>query len=78
VFAEMAAMAVGKPYLYDGHIGLPSFDEIVSAEAGAMTAPILAGIDCGHTLPMLTLPIGIPAEVDADERTFHLLEPAVE
>jgi muramoyltetrapeptide carboxypeptidase LdcA involved in peptidoglycan recycling len=34
-------------------------------------------VDCGHTSPMMTLPLGCRVAVDAGARTFELLEPAV-
>ena len=37
---------------------------------------MLANVEAGHTDPMLTLPFGVPAELDADARTLRLLEPA--
>lgn len=43
-----------------GTIGEPNF-------------PILAEFDCSHCAPMLTLPIGAAAELDADAQTLTLL-----
>jgi muramoyltetrapeptide carboxypeptidase LdcA involved in peptidoglycan recycling len=37
---------------------------------------VLANVERGRTDPMLTLPLGADAEVDAGARTFRLLEPA--
>jgi muramoyltetrapeptide carboxypeptidase LdcA involved in peptidoglycan recycling len=37
--------------------------------------PVLADMDLGHADPMLTLPLGCPARVDARAPSFELLEP---
>ncbi|MGE0056448.1 MAG: LD-carboxypeptidase [Dehalococcoidia bacterium] len=78
VFESMAGMIASKPYLYDGHEGLPAFDDLICDALADFERPVLAGVDCGHTLPMLTLPVGGLAELDAGARTLRLLEPAVE
>jgi muramoyltetrapeptide carboxypeptidase LdcA involved in peptidoglycan recycling len=33
--------------------------------------PILAGMESGHTEPNLTLPLGVRAKLDADERALR-------
>jgi muramoyltetrapeptide carboxypeptidase len=76
-FADMAAMIAGKPYLYDTVAGLPSFDSIILEAFAGVSKPVLAGVDSGHTLPMLTLPVGGLAELDAGTGQIRLLEPAV-
>ncbi len=78
VFESMAGMIAGKPYLYERHEGLPSFDDLICKALGGVKKPVLAGVDCGHTIPMLTLPVGGLAELDTGSRTLRLLEPAVE
>ncbi|HEX2296558.1 MAG TPA: S66 peptidase family protein [Actinomycetota bacterium] len=35
--------------------------------------PVLAGIDCGHTDPMMTVPLGAHARLDAAAQTFEVL-----
>lgn len=37
--------------------------------------PIVTEFEFGHTDPILTFPLGVPAELDGDE--LRLLEPAV-
>lgn len=49
----------------------------VLAEAGRSDMPVLAGLDFGHTQPMLTLPYGVAARLDCPTATLTLLEPAV-
>jgi muramoyltetrapeptide carboxypeptidase LdcA involved in peptidoglycan recycling len=49
----------------------------VLAEVGRSELPVVMDVDCGHTSPMMTLPLGCRVAVDAGARTFELLEPAV-
>lgn len=34
--------------------------------------PVLMGLACGHCIPTLSLPLGAPAELDADARTLEV------
>ncbi|PFR89752.1 LD-carboxypeptidase, partial [Bacillus cereus] len=36
--------------------------------------PFIAELDCCHTHPMLTVPIGIKIEMDATNKTLTILE----
>lgn len=49
----------------------------VLAESGLSSLPVLTGLDYGHTQPMLTLPIGVQAEIDCDAATLTILEAGV-
>jgi muramoyltetrapeptide carboxypeptidase len=46
--------------------------EIVSDCLDDAAVPILAGIPAGHAEPNLTLPLGVPAVLDADRRTLSV------
>lgn len=35
--------------------------------------PVLSGLACGHTLPTLSLPLGVPARLNADRQTLEVL-----
>ncbi len=37
--------------------------------------PFLADFDCCHTHPMITMPIGVQVEMDATNKTIHIVEP---
>ena len=54
-------------------------DAVISglAEAGRGDMPVLAGLDFGHTQPMLTLPYGVQARIDCADATLTILEPGV-
>lgn len=46
----------------------------VLAECGRTDMPVLAGLDFGHTQPMLTLPYGAQARIDCSVETLTILE----
>ncbi|KAA3510155.1 LD-carboxypeptidase [Agrobacterium rosae] len=48
----------------------------VLAEEGLIHLPVLSGMEFGHTQPMITLPYGGLAQIDADNASLTLLEPA--
>ena len=43
---------------------------------GDRDIPVLGNVDIGHEPPNVPLPLGVPAEVDADAASITLLEPA--
>ncbi|HEX2058057.1 MAG TPA: S66 peptidase family protein [Actinomycetota bacterium] len=49
--------------------------DVVSRRTAAAGIPVLAGIDCGHSDPMMTIPFGVPARLDAAASTFEVLLP---
>lgn len=54
--------------------GLP---ELAMAVVGGRDIPVVAEMDFGHTNPIMTLPVGVEAEVDARKKALTLLEPGV-
>ncbi len=56
-----------------------STDEIVMDICGDLNIPIVSNFPCGHGIYQATLPISIPAELNANEQKpyLKLLEPAV-
>jgi len=53
-------------------------DEIIADYFSPLSKPILTGLVYGHVARKLTMPVGIRAAVDATERSFSLLEAAVD
>jgi len=51
--------------------------ELVVGQFDAEDLTIVSNMDFGHSDPQWILPLGILAELDCDQRTFRLLEPAV-
>ena len=73
VFDAAAGLVVARPYGYTPERTAALWD-VVARRTDAAGLPVLANIDVGHTDPMLTLPFGVPAELDATARSFRLLE----
>lgn len=75
VFDTVSALIWARPYGYTEE-WLPVLWDVLRARTEAAGIPILANVECGHTSPMLTLPLGARALVDAGARRFEMLEPA--
>lgn len=73
VFDRIGGLILGKHEKFDdlGTGRMPY--EILREVMGETNFPILAQFDCAHTHPMLTLPIGVQARLDADVRTLTLI-----
>ncbi|MFH8469977.1 LD-carboxypeptidase [Streptomyces sp. NPDC017991] len=81
VLDRIAGMVVGIPHEvtpWEGGGEQVGLREVVLDVLGERDIPVLAQVDFGHTSPNLPLPLGVRADVDADNRTLSLLEPAVE
>lgn len=74
VFDQAAGLLVGRPRGYSAD-DTARLWQVVEARTAAAGLPVLANIDCGHTDPMLTLPLGAQARFDAGARTLSVLEP---
>lgn len=48
-----------------------------SHNLGLADLPIIAGMDFGHTDPMLVLPLGVQAEIDCTTQQITIVENAV-
>jgi muramoyltetrapeptide carboxypeptidase len=73
VFDSAAALLFARPYGYPPE-HTKSLWEVVASRTESAALPVLANIEAGHTDPMVTLPIGVPAELDAGNKAFRLLE----
>ena len=74
VFDRIGALVLGKHELFDSQGSGRRPLDILLEVVGEPTFPILAEFDCAHTHPMLTLPIGIEAELDLDAQCLTLCE----
>ncbi len=54
-----------------------AIDRLIKEQFAPMNIPIATGFPLGHGPDNTTLPLGIPAELDADAMTLSLLESAV-
>ncbi|WP_287147128.1 S66 peptidase family protein [Aeromonas sp.] len=75
VFDRIGALVLGKHELFDHQGSGKRPLDILLEVVGEPAFPILAEFDCAHTHPMLTLPLGIEAELDLDAQTLTLCEP---
>ena len=72
VFDRIGGLILGKHELFDDcGTGRMPYD-ILMEVMGPVDFPVLAQFDCCHTHPMLTLPLGVPARLDADGQTLTL------
>lgn len=70
----LAALVVGRT---DGWTAaeVSQLHECVLDAVRGYGYPVLAGVECGHSAPLLTLPVGVEATVDSEELVID--EPAV-
>ena len=54
-----------------------SIDDVLRDVLSGLDIPILANFPAGHIRDNWTLPLGVKARIDADERELHFLEPAI-
>jgi muramoyltetrapeptide carboxypeptidase LdcA involved in peptidoglycan recycling len=73
VFDDAAALLVGRPHGYPADDREALWD-VVARRTEAAGIPVLANVECGHTDPMLVLPIGAVAELDAGATRLALPE----
>ncbi len=72
VFDAAAGLVFGRPYGYTEE-DTRSLWDVVAARTDAAGLPVLANLELGHADPMITLPIGVAAELDACSRRFRLV-----
>src|SRR5579863_5015939 len=51
--------------------------QVMQDRLGGLGVPVVWGMGFGHIAPQPTIPLGVPAELDADNGTLTFLEPAV-
>ncbi len=76
VFNEIAGLIVSKPEVYDS-AGAPfTYDDLIREIVGARDYPVVTNFDCGHTVPMITIPQGAQVKLVAETigcATFQFL-----
>jgi muramoyltetrapeptide carboxypeptidase len=77
VFSQVRGLVVGRfPSRCGFHAG-DSLEMILEDALRGHDLPVLLDVDFGHTDPLLTLPLGIPAVLDAGAGTLEVLESGV-
>lgn len=57
-----------------GHDSAFSLGEVIDNLLGDLGIPVLYGLSFGHTVDQVTLPLGIPATLDADRQTLTVAQ----
>ncbi len=77
VFDKVRAVLLGKHELFkDGGTNRQPID-VLQEVLNGQQLPIVNNVDCAHTHPMITMPIGCHFNVDFDRKELSLLEQAV-
>jgi muramoyltetrapeptide carboxypeptidase len=76
VLARIAGLLVGRPMRYTPE-QRRELRDVVLERTRAFGFPVVTDMDFGHTSPMFVLPLGCRARIDADQRTFAIVEAAV-
>jgi len=64
-------LVVSRPYGYTPEATKTLWD-VVALRTEASGIPVMVNVECGHTDPMITLPLGAEAELDARAKEFRL------
>ena len=73
IFEKLGGLIIGKCRDYaDCETGMTYYDFIYDY-IGRPDIPVLAECDFSHCAPMLTIPVGLTAELDADAKSLRLL-----
>ena len=75
VFERIHALVVGRPMSYSAEQS-EQLLAVVAERTASSGIPVLGNVDCSHTDPLLTLPLGSTVALDAGQRTFRALEVA--
>lgn len=73
VFDKVSGIILGKHRQFDDQGTGRTPAEILLEVLDGRQVPVLAEVDCGHTIPMMTLPIGGKVCLDATEQRITLL-----
>ncbi len=78
VFEKINGLILGRPYdnkFVDEYNNI--LLEIIRDEQGNDQLPIITEMDFGHTCPTFTIPYGVVAEIDSEQKTFSIIESGV-
>jgi len=76
VFSQIKGMLIGRPFGYSPEERM-EFEALIKDRLSKYDWPIIMNMDFGHTDPIITIPIGTTAEIDADKLMLNILESAV-
>ena len=55
-----------------------SLEDVLERQLGPLGVPVLYKLPLGHGKHLATIPLGVPATLDADARTLTIEEPGLE
>jgi muramoyltetrapeptide carboxypeptidase LdcA involved in peptidoglycan recycling len=67
VFNEIAGLIVSKPEIFESREAAFTYDDLIREMVGRRDYPIVSNFDCGHTVPMITIPMGARARLEAGQ-----------
>lgn len=76
VFERIRGLLFGRPMFYEPE-EREQLREVILERTKRYNFPVVSDMDFGHTSPMLTLPVGCRAVVNADRERFEIAEAAV-
>lgn len=78
VFDEIEGLIVSKPEVYSSDGASFQYSDLIKDIVGKRDYPIVSNFDCGHTVPMITVPQGVRVRLEAhnNEVKFKFLEAA--
>lgn len=76
VFDRIAGLIIGRPYHYEAK-NVDILKTMIMFYTKNHNYPILYGVDIGHTAPIMTVPLGASASLDAGNDRFEITESGV-
>ncbi|WP_130807466.1 S66 family peptidase [Senegalia massiliensis] len=73
IFDKIGGLILGKHELFEDRGSKRKPYEILEEVIGRYNFPFLAEVDCSHTHPMFTMPIGSIIELDATDKSINLI-----
>ena len=79
VFDQIAGLIVSKPEVTSADGATFDYDSLIQEIVGPRSYPIVTAFDCGHTVPMITIPQEVRVRLHADPGAvrFQILKSAV-
>lgn len=73
----ISGIIVGRPAFRDKYESYKAvFRKVVGFEANRPDLPILYNVNVGHAYPIALFPLGLTYEINCDQKTLRLMEPA--
>ena len=77
IFKQIKGMIIGRPFGYNSE-QFRKLKQLILEYTATYDFPVLFGIDIGHTDPMLTLPLGVNAQLNSAKNLFVITEKATD